>query len=258
MVSSDILVVERSCAEQLFSKLGCRNVRRWEDDLMVERLRHAAIFYDPRIDVGDYHILLSRLACSGDSEIVLRYGFDFPECVESASRLAVLKDGRVRGLKKRHKRDQPFSFAKCGIPAGATLVFKPNPEITCTVEGDPWRVDFGDDSSHSFSQRTRILAGAKDWVSPKNYWLYEGKLLRYYYKKVQLGKDRVFNKKQSKRKVYTAEELAKKNRAKEKLALKEFARKEREAKKRAKEEIKLARAEARRVKIAAKEIRRRK
>ena len=102
--------------------------------------------------------------------------------------------GRKSAKKARRKRRRGdvFSFAKCGIPVGAVLTLKKDPTVTCKVVGDPWLLDFGDGMTKSFTSRTRELLGVKDstYLSPMHYWLYDGRLLRDYYRENQ-NKDQV-------------------------------------------------------------------
>ena len=98
--------------------------------------------------------------------------------------------------KKKRTRGETFSFAKCHIPVGAVLALKKDPTITCTVVGDPWRIDFHDGIEKSFTERTRDLIGSKGttYLSPMHYWMYEGKLLRVYYRQYQCSPKNKLNK----------------------------------------------------------------
>ena len=193
MQAGEFLIVERRCAEMLLTALGCVNVTRWQDDVFVKRLKNVELIYEEGMEVGDFKELLDAILIADPDTILLRCSGRFKRCTEIVNQLSALKDMKIDGRrvrrlpKNKRKRGQGFSFEKCGIPAGATLVLKRDPSVTCTVIGDPWLVDFGDGNQESFSVRTKQLLGAKPstYMSPMHYWMFEGKLLRWYYRRHQ-------------------------------------------------------------------------
>jgi len=185
---NEVLVIERRCAEQLFTLLGCTNTDTWSDENVVMRLKKIGVFYDARTDVGDFRSMLDAIIVTDPERILLRYNSKFVDCVSKQNKLEVLKEKRVEGkLYEKRSRKERFSFVKCGIPIGGTLVLKRDPSVTCVVRGDTFKVDFGDGGKEiSLSERTRKLINSKEgvYVSPMYYWMYEGKLLVDYYREL--------------------------------------------------------------------------
>lgn len=185
-----VLLVDRSDADELFTRFGCTNVKLWDAATMVHRLYRIPAFIDTDGEVGDLLPLVELIKrYKTDIDIVLRN--DTSSKVPPISFLEKeiqrkIGKKRTRSRSKR-KRGPLFSFEACHIPSGATLTLKKDPSITCTVVGDPWVVDFGDGTKTSFTSRTRDLLDVKEstYLSPMHYWCYEGKLLKYYYKKYQ-------------------------------------------------------------------------
>ena len=185
-----VLIIDRSDADELFTRFGCTNVKSWDAATMVHRLYRVPAFIDTDGEVGDLLPLVETIKhYKTRIDIILRN--------DNSSRVPTIsflekeiqrKIGKKRTRSRRKRRRGPlFSFEACHIPSGAVLTLKRNPSITCTVVGDPWVVDFGDGTKESFTSRTRDLLGVKEatYLSPMNYWCYEGKLLKYYYKKYQ-------------------------------------------------------------------------
>ena len=194
MKGKGALIVERRCAETLLRVLGCVNVEHWEDEVFVKRLKNVDKIYEEGLDVGEFKELLDALLVADPDSILLRYSDRFKRCIKNVKNLSALKDVEIIGRRvlrtKKRVRGERFSFAACGIPVGATLVLKRDPTVTCRVIGDPWIVDFGDDDEYfdeKFSMRTKRLLGAKEstYLSPMHYWMYNGELLRNYYKRIQ-------------------------------------------------------------------------
>lgn len=186
-VKDNLLIVDRITAEQLFLTLGCVNVDKWDADLLAQRLKQVALFCDAELNVGEFQDLLDAIMLLKPHDgIVLRSSSNQKHAPTSFMDQSFIPD---KGRKPEHfrRRGAIFSFKKCGIPKGATLVLKRDPTITCKVIGDPWIVDFGDNVTESFSQRTRKLLGVKatTYLSPMHYWMYDGRLLRHYYRKIQ-------------------------------------------------------------------------
>lgn len=190
----DCLVVRRDHAERLFSMLGCVNVHKWDADILETRLRRIGLFCDNDIYIGEYASLVRDIGELGvGGSIVLKSYLspvgepkDVVEAHEAKESLAK----KSPWPRKKRKRGPVFSFEACGIPVGATLVLKHDPSITCKVVGDPLLVDFGDGTELSFSKRTGIFLGIKEntYLSPMHYWLYNGKLLKWYYSRMQKSK----------------------------------------------------------------------
>lgn len=188
------VVVDRNQAERLFALLGCMNVNKWDSDVLVHRLRRIAVFCSQDMDIdGEYKKLVDTILSVGPvGAIVLRNSSEpTSPCIPLTERHF---DDAHRSVKRRsqgpRKRGSVFSFTKCGIPIGSTLVLKKDPKVTCKVVGDPWVVDFGDGVYESFTNRTKRALGAKEstFLSPMNYWMYKGVLLRVYYNKKQKRK----------------------------------------------------------------------
>lgn len=183
------IIIDRDAAEELFTILGCVNVDNWDDDIVVRRLRRIAMFLGDDVDLGPYRSLVGAIRQLVPTDTIMlrntrQAAKPQPTPFEAVNqKLVKLK----RKTKKTRRRGEKFSFAKCGIPIGATLTLKRDPSVTCTVVGDPWKVDFGDDTKASFTARTRALIGAKGstYLSPMHYWEYNGKLLRHYYRAFQ-------------------------------------------------------------------------
>ena len=183
----DCLVVRRDHAERLFNLLGCVNVHKWDADVLVMRLRRIGLFCDNDIYIGEYASLARAITQLGvDGTIILKnhlYPVGAPSDVTEISYTDEALKKKSQRPRKKRKRGPLFSFAACDIPIGATLVLKRDPAITCKVVGDPLLVDFGDGLDTSFSRRTAQFLGTKTstCVSPMHYWMYEGKLLKWYY-----------------------------------------------------------------------------
>lgn len=193
-VDGDCLVVRRDHAERLFVMLGCVNVHKWDADVLVMRLRRIGLFCDNDIYIGEYAALTRAITKLGvNGTIILKNHLQPVNELQDVTEIQypdeVTKQKLQRPRKKR-KRGPLFSFAACNIPVGATLVLKRDPSVTCKVVGDPLLVDFGDGQDMSFSRRTGQYLDIKDstYVSPMHYWLYEGKLLKWYYAQNQKAK----------------------------------------------------------------------
>lgn len=193
MKYGNMVVVDRVDAEQLFAAVGCVNVGKWDSDVLVLRLKRLAMFCDADLHVGSFQPLIDAILGLGAGGSIVLRNTTKPQA-EPLSAMDIYyarmegrhsKSSNGRGVQR--VRGATFSFDKCGIPVGSTLVWKRDPSITCTVVGDPWVVDFGDDVMESFTNRTRKLLGVKEstYLSPMHYWMYDGKLLRCYYKKFQ-------------------------------------------------------------------------
>lgn len=193
------VVVDRDEAERLFIALGCVNVKNWDSDVVVQRLKRIALLCDDSVDVGEHKELLAAILAIGPGgSIVLRNNTAPVAPPVSAIDRKYSSGSRGKSVRrKKQKRGALFSFTKCGIPVGAVLKLKRDPTIQCTVIGDPWVVDFGDGVMEPFTIRTKKLLGAKEttYMSPMNYWMYEGKLLRHYYKNIQCKNNKSTNKK---------------------------------------------------------------
>ncbi len=74
-----------------------------------------------------------------------------------------------------HERRENFSFAKCGIPVGAELVFVQDPSVRCTV-ADERRVSY-QGQTYSMSRLARELLRSKGPVQGTLYFVYEGEVL---------------------------------------------------------------------------------
>lgn len=198
------LVVDRNSAETLLTMLGCVNTEKWDTDFIVRSLRRVSLFRGVGEVTPPYKKLLDAIEdVSVNGVIVIRSNrrqvtkpMTLVDRVLSKSTHKTDSSIATKKKKKKRVRGETFSFAKCGIPVGATLCLKKDPSITCTVIGDPWLVDFKDGIMKSFTERTRDLLCSKDstYLSPMHYWLYNGKLLRVYYREVQC-KDKNANKK---------------------------------------------------------------
>ncbi len=198
------LVVDRSSAETLLTMLGCVNTEKWDTDFIVRSLRRVSLFRGVGEVTPPYQKLLDAIEdVSINGVIVIRSTRrQVTKPITLVDRVLAKNSHKTdasintKKRKKKRVRGETFSFAKCGIPVGATLCLKKDPSITCTVIGDPWLVDFKDGVMKSFTERTRDLLGSKDstYLSPMHYWLYNGKLLRVYYREVQC-KDKNANKK---------------------------------------------------------------
>ncbi len=186
------LVINREQAEKLFAMLGCVNASKWDADVLVQRLRRIAVFCDADLHVGEYQPVIDAIISIGPSGgIILRNDAEQKAAPVPLDEIDFTSPkGRSKNKRHKRKRGEPFSFDKCKIPRGAVLTLKRNPAVTCTVVGDPWVVDFGDGIVESFTARTKQLLGAKDstFLSPMHYWMYNDKLLRFYYKKYQSEK----------------------------------------------------------------------
>ena len=202
------LVVDRNSAENLLMMLGCVNTDKWDTDFIVRSLRRVSLFKGIGEVTQPYLKLMKAIEDVGVNGVIVirsnRRPLNAPLTLidRVSAKSSPKKDSSNTTPKKRKKkrvRGETFSFAKCGIPVGATLCLKKDPSITCTVIGDPWLVDFRDGVMKSFTERTRELLGSRDstYLSPMHYWLYEGKLLRVYYREIQC-KDKNSNKKENK------------------------------------------------------------
>lgn len=185
-----VLTIDRSDADELFKRFGCANVEKWDAATMVHRLYRVPAFIDTEGEVGDLLPLVEMIKrMKTKVDIVLRNDSTSKvPPVEFLEKEIQRKIGKKRTRSRRKRKRGPlFSFEACHIPPGSTLTLKRNPEITCVVVGDPWIVDFGDGTKASFTSRTRDLLDVKDstYLSPMHYWCYNGKLLKYYYKKYQ-------------------------------------------------------------------------
>ncbi len=74
-----------------------------------------------------------------------------------------------------HERRENFSFAKCGIPVGAELVFVQDSSVRCTV-ADERRVSY-QGKIYSMSGLAKELLGRKSDVHGTLHFTYEGELL---------------------------------------------------------------------------------
>ena len=194
-LDGNCLIVDRADANELFLRIGCVNVDRWDEDAMTFRLHRAPSLRQCGAGVGDLEPLIDAVSLIGPTgTIILRNDVKPSESLVSILEKKFSKFAgrrRSRGGRKR-KRGELFSFIKCHIPPGSVLAFKRDPNITCKVVGDPWIVDFGDGEVRSFTSRTRELLGAKEttFLSPQFYWTFEGKLLSKYYEQYQRPKKR--------------------------------------------------------------------
>lgn len=191
------IVLDRPFVQKLFEALGCTTVAQWDDDVLVNRLRRVPLLItDARLgsmEFAEFAPLIRQLMDSAVPPKIIIRSSAIPTApptpvIEKPIRVGPRRKSKGHTLKRRER----FSFRKCGIPRGATLILKRNPTITCTVIDDPWLVDFGDGDWSSFTARTKKLIGAKEttYLSPMHYWLYEGRLLRDYYEEWQAKKKR--------------------------------------------------------------------
>ena len=193
------VVVDRDSAENLLSMLGCVNTEKWDTDFLVRSLHRVSVFKGCGEVSEAYRPLLEALGRVGTNGIIVVRSSKRPVNKPIAFTDRVFtkpssRSGNSTIKRKKRVRGETFSFHKCGIPVGAVLILKKDPSITCTVVGDPWRVDFHDGVEKSFTERTRDLIGSKEstYLSPMHYWMYNGQLLRVYYRNIQCkGKKKV-------------------------------------------------------------------
>ena len=198
-MSSDCapIILDRDFVRGLFKTLGCTTVDHWDDDVLVSRLQRVpAMMTEERWQLIEFRPYVDTVKRLRDSRPLCRIIIKSNDEPKAQPVPVIDKPIRVgprrKNTGKATKRRERFSFQKCGIPRGATLVLKRNPQITCTVIDDPWHVDFGDGEWTSFTARTKALIGAKEttYLSPMHYWMYNGRLLRDYYEEWQGKKNK--------------------------------------------------------------------
>ncbi len=191
-VFGNCLVIDRHTTEQLLTLLGCVNVEKWDTDFLVRTLKRVSVFGGVTEIDPQFQNLINDIRKIGVGGVIVIRSDKRPTNTPIAliDRVFTRQGSPKIVNKKKRKRGEAFSFAKCGIPVGATLVLKKDPSITCTVIGDPYVVDFNDGQEKSFTERTRDLLGSKEstYLSPMHYWMYKDKLLRFYYREFQCDK----------------------------------------------------------------------
>ena len=190
------MVLDRTFVLELFNEaMGCTTAASWDDDTLVRRLKRLpGLVSASRLETtafAPYLEVVNKIKRQkGVCSIIIKSNeepvADPVSIVDKPIRIGPRR--KIKG--KTSKRRERFSFKKCGIPKGATLTLKRDRNVTCTVIGDPWNVDFGDGRWTSFTARTKELIGAKEttYLSPMYYWEYNGVLLRDYYEDWQARK----------------------------------------------------------------------
>ncbi|MDD4291924.1 MAG: GIY-YIG nuclease family protein [Clostridia bacterium] len=93
------------------------------------------------------------------------------------------EEAMAEAITKERSKGENFSFFKCHIPVGATLVYVGNEEITCTVVDDR-KIDYNGQIMYT-TTLAKILTGRKHGVNGPMYFTYNGKNLGTYYDEFQ-------------------------------------------------------------------------
>lgn len=121
-----------------------------------------------------YSLLKSIAAIHGYEKRLVRIE---PDAIEKQ------EEAMAEEITKERSKGENFSFTKCHIPIGATLVYVGNEDITCTVVDDR-KISYNGQIMYT-TTLAKILTGRKHGVNGPMYFTYNGKNLSAYYDEFQ-------------------------------------------------------------------------
>lgn len=112
-----------------------------------------------------YLLLKSIAAIHGYEKRLVRIE---PDAIEKQ------EEAMAEEITKERSKGENFSFRKCHIPIGATLVYVGNEELTCTVVDDS-KINYNCQIMYT-TTLAKILTGSKHGVNGPMYFIYNGKI----------------------------------------------------------------------------------